>query len=98
METTLPPRMPFPRVAAVEVVGPYQLHLTFQDGTSGVIDAARWLAPEPAGVFASLRDPDEFAKVQLEPGSGTIAWPGDIDLCPDVLYALAHGIPLPGIE
>lgn len=98
MQTTLPPRMPFPRVAAVEVVGPHLLHLTFQDGTSGVIDGARWLTHEPAGVFTSLRDPAEFARVRLEPDAGTIAWPGDIDLCPDVLYALAHGIPLPGIE
>lgn len=98
METTRTPGLPFPRVTAVEVVAPYQLHLTFQDGTSGTIDGSRWLTREPVGVFRGLRDPAEFAKVRLEPAAGTIAWPGDIDLCPDVLYALAHGIALPGIE
>lgn len=74
------------------------MHLTFEDGTSGVVDGWRWLRHEPPGVFAPLRDPAEFAKVRLLPEWGTIAWSGDVDLCPDVLYALAHGIALPGID
>ena len=98
MNVELPPGMPFPRVTAVEVVPPYGLHLTFADGTSGEVDGSRWLRGEPPGVFAPLRDPAEFAKVHLLPEWGTIAWSDDLDLCPDVLYALAHGIALPGID
>lgn len=98
MDVELPPGMPFPRVTAVEVIPPYGLHLTFEDGTSGVVDGCRWLRHEPPGVFAPLRDPAEFAKVHLLPEWGTIAWSDDLDLCPDVLYALAHGIALPGID
>jgi len=98
MEVELPPGMPFPRVTAVEVIPPYGLHLTFEDGTSGVVDGARWLRGEPLGVFAPLLDPAEFAKVYLLPECGTIAWSDDLDVCPDVLYAIAHGIALPGID
>jgi Protein of unknown function (DUF2442) len=97
MDVELPPGMPFPRVTGVEVVPPYGLHLTFADGTSGMVNGSRWLRREPLGVFAPLRDPAEFAKVHLRPDLGTIAWSDDVDLCPDVLYALAHGIALPGV-
>jgi hypothetical protein len=98
MDVRLPDGMPFPTVKAVEVVPPYGLQLTFGDGTSGVVGASRWIQCEPPNVFAALRDPSEFAKVALLPEWGTITWPGDVDVCPDVLYALAHGIALPGID
>ena len=98
MQVELPRGMPFPRITAVEVGPPYGLRLAFQDGTSGMIDGRRWLRDERPGVFEPLRDPAEFAKVYLRPDLGTIAWSDDIDLCPDVLYALAHGIPLPGLD
>lgn len=98
MHVELPPGMPFPRVSAVKLIPPYGLRLNFQDGTSGVVDESRWLLREPLGVFAPLRDPAEFAKVHLRPDLGTIAWSDDLDVCPDVLYALAHGIALPGVD
>ena len=98
MAVDLPPGLPFPLVTAVEVVPPYGLRLNFEDGTSGVVDASRWLLREPPGVFERLRDPAEFAKVRLLPEWGTIVWPGNVDVCPDVLYALAHDIALPGID
>ena len=98
MDVELPLGMPFPRVTGVEVVPPYGLHLTFADGTSGIVDGSRWLRGEPLGVFAPLGDPAEFARVHLRPDLGTIAWSDELDLCPDVLYALAHGIALPGID
>ncbi|HMV32896.1 MAG TPA: DUF2442 domain-containing protein [Gemmatimonadales bacterium] len=97
MTSPMPAGMPFPRVTGVSVQPPYRLHLTFTDGTSGEVDGRRWLDREPAGVFAPLRDPARFAEVTLDPDAGTIRWPGDVDLCPDVLYALCHGVPLPGI-
>jgi hypothetical protein len=36
------------------------------------------------GIFASLRDPAEFAKVGL--GFGTVMWANELDLAPDVMY------------
>ena len=41
-----------PRVTGVEVVPPYQLRLTFADGSTGTVDGARWVLAKKAGVFA----------------------------------------------
>ena len=38
------------------------------------------------GVFALWNDPEQFARVSIDPESHTLAWPGGIDLCPDPLY------------
>jgi hypothetical protein len=37
--------------------------------------------------FSSLRDPAVFEQVTVDEQTGTIAWPGDVDLDPDVIYA-----------
>ena len=39
------------------------------------------------GVFAPLRDPDEFAKVRLWEEGGTICWPNGADVAPETLRA-----------
>ncbi len=85
----------FPRVTDVAVLPPYGLALQFADGTRGVVDCSDLILREDAGVFAALREPAEFAKVYVHPEAHTVAWPHDLDLCPDVLYARAHSIPIP---
>lgn len=37
-------------------------------------------------VFRQWGDKGEFGKVHVDSESGTIAWPGGIDLAPDALY------------
>jgi hypothetical protein len=37
-------------------------------------------------VFESVRDPEHFAQVCLDPEIGTITWPGGADLAPEVRY------------
>jgi hypothetical protein len=81
-------------VVAVTRTGDFSLRLRFRDGTEGEVDFARFLSFK--GVFAPLKDPVEFAKVAVDPESGTIYWPGGADLCPDVLYTRITGAPLPG--
>ncbi|HET9276330.1 MAG TPA: DUF2442 domain-containing protein [Gemmatimonadales bacterium] len=49
-------------------------------------------------MFASHRDPAFFAQVRVDPESGTIAWPNDTDLDPDVLYEAAHGLHTLGVD
>jgi hypothetical protein len=44
------------------------------------------------GVFRVWKDPDEFAKVYLDEESGTLAWPGGLDLAPDALYQEIAGV------
>jgi hypothetical protein len=85
----------YPRITSVEVIAPYTLNLRFADGTGGVVDCSHLILREDAGVFAALRDPNEFAKAYVHPEADTVAWPGDLDLDPDVLYARAHSIPIP---
>ncbi len=73
------------------------LRLSFADGAVHEVD----LAPvfEAGGIFAALRDDDSsFGAVEVDAAFGTIAWPGDIDLDPDVLrgdHSPASGRALP---
>ena len=77
----------FVDVTAVEVTGDHRLRLTFADGPAGDVDfiARRW-----SGVFEPLRDPNYFARVTVDRGAGTIAWPGGQDMAPEPLYAAAR--------
>ena len=74
----------------------YRLNLRFEDGTTGVVDVSRCVSF--TGVFASLRDHEQFAAVQVNPDLGTVCWPCGADLDPDVLYALVTGTPIPSLE
>jgi hypothetical protein len=85
----------FPRVTRVAVIAPYGLDIGFADGSSGIVDCSHLILGENPGVFAQLRDPAEFAKAYVHPEARTVAWPHDLDLDPDVLYARAHAIPIP---
>ena len=74
-------------IAAVEVVGDYRLRLTFADGTVGEVGFA---GREWRGVFEPLRDAHYFARVRVDPESGTIAWPNGADMAPEPLYEQAR--------
>ncbi len=73
------------------------VRLTFADGAVHEIDLAGVL--EAGGVFASIRDDRHvFEAVVVDHEFGTIMWPGDIDLDPDVLrgdQAPASGAAIP---
>lgn len=79
-------------VVAIEVLEPYRLRPTFEDGVVGEVDLARLVGFE--GVFAPLRDPASFRAVRIEPEAGTIVRPNGADLDPDVLYAGVTGVPV----
>jgi hypothetical protein len=70
-------------ITAVEVIAPYTLRLTFADGTVGDVD---FTTREWRGVFEPLRDPDYFARVEVDPEAGTITWPDGLDMAPEPLY------------
>jgi hypothetical protein len=72
-------------VTGVEVIGDYQLRLTFKDGVVGDVN---FTDREWNGVFEPLRDPKRFAQVSIE--LGTIVWPNDgLDMAPEPLYERA---------
>jgi hypothetical protein len=82
-----------PVVTGVAVIGDHVLRLLFSDGTIGDVNlsAGPW-----AGVLEPLSDPDFFAQVAIDAESGTVTWPGEIDLAPEPLYGQARAHPLVG--
>jgi hypothetical protein len=64
----------------------YCLFVRFKDGLSGRVRLNR---EELTGALGPLQDMDFFRRVYID--SGAVAWPGDIDLAPDAMYAqVAH--------
>jgi hypothetical protein len=72
-----------PQITSVEVIGDYSVRLTFTDGLVREVDLTRSLW---GPVMLPLRDPAYFAKVRVDPESGTITWPNGVDFDPDVLH------------
>ena len=73
------------RVTRAEVVGPHHLRLAFNDGTHGEADLGSVL---DGAVFEPLHDPAYFARAELDPVCGTVAWPNGADLAPEALRSL----------
>jgi hypothetical protein len=84
-----------PRITHVRYLGDYRLELRFSDGRHGEIDFRERVVGR-GGVFAPLEDTSFFRQVRVDSEAGTIIWPNDVDLCPDVLYSLVTGKPIPG--
>jgi hypothetical protein len=76
-----------PDITAVTVVEHGVLRLTFSDGLSADINVLdRMRGP----VFADAVTATGFAKVSVDPETGTVVWPGGADLAPDTLYVRAR--------
>jgi hypothetical protein len=74
-----------PRITVAVALEGRWVRLHFTDGLVQDVN----LAPvfERGGVFSAIRDDRSlFEQVRVNPESGTIEWPGEIDLDPDVLY------------
>jgi hypothetical protein len=76
-------------IVAVSPQPGYQLDLRFEDGIAGRLNISQLI--EFSGIFEPLQDFDYFAQVRVNPELGTIEWPNEADLDPDVLYALLTG-------
>ena len=73
------------KITHIEHVQTYLLKLTFNNGTTGIVDLSQSLWGE---VFEPLRNPELFNQFRLYPELGTIAWPNGADLAPEYLYQL----------
>jgi Protein of unknown function (DUF2442) len=60
----------------------YCLFLRFKDGLTGRVQLRQ---EELTGVLAPLRNMRFFEQVFID--CGAVAWPGEIDLAPDAMYA-----------
>jgi hypothetical protein len=64
----------------------YCLFVRFKDGLEGLVH----LRPEQlTGALEPLRDQRFFEQVFVD--DGAVAWPGEIDLAPDAMYAEVSG-------
>ena len=72
-----------PDITEVAVIRHGVVRLVFEDGLIGEVDLLEHLW---GPVFERARTVEGFAEVFVDPESGTIAWPGDVDLAPDTLY------------
>ena len=72
-----------PRIVAVKALSKFNIWIRFRDGTQGTVDLSD-LAGK--GVFARWKRPRFFRSVFVDKETGTVAWPGGIDLAPESLY------------
>ncbi len=76
------------QVVDFEIVRPYTLRITFNDGTTRVID----FAPVLEGYYyAPLRDLTLFNQVRVDPEVHTLVWPNGADFDPATLYNWDQG-------
>ena len=72
-------------IIIAKVLGEHRLELEFSDGTTKAVD----LKPLLTGrMFEPMTDPEYFARVSVDPISGTIVWPNGADIAPEALYDL----------
>lgn len=80
-------------ITAVSAIGPASLHLTWSDGMVADLDLSFMLDDR---AFAALRDPVEFARVEVGDWGHSLTWPSGTDLGADTLWletlsATGHG-------
>src|SRR5437667_12232858 len=71
------------RVTGCEQTAPYTLRVRFEDGVSRTINFEPILRGE---LFGPLRDPEEFARVSIDPEVRALVWPSGADFDPTILY------------
>lgn len=71
-------------VTAVRALAPYRIWVRFEDGLEGEVDLSDLAG---RGVFERwIQNPSEFSQATVDPESGTVVWPGGLDVAPDRLY------------
>jgi Protein of unknown function (DUF2442) len=74
-------------ITNVEPLDGRRIRATFSDGAIKEIDLAEVFAR--GGVMTPIHESREiFEQVRVNPESGTVEWPGEVDLDPEVLYGL----------
>lgn len=74
---------PIYRVQSFQIVGPYTLHVEFDDGAEQIICFEPILYGK---LFGPLRDLTVFDQVRLDPEVHTLVWPNGADFDPATLH------------
>jgi hypothetical protein len=68
----------------------FRVWVRFEDGLEGEVDLSHLVGK---GVFKRWADaPSEFSEVAVDAESGTLVWPGGLDVAPDTLYRDVAGL------
>jgi hypothetical protein len=70
-------------ITEVRVTGPASLYLSWSDGTKADLDLSAHLRDR---AFANLRDPADFAQVEVGDWGHSLAWPSGAELGADALW------------
>ena len=81
--------MQFPKIKSVAPIEKYKLFVAFSNSTQGEYDVSH-LASK--GVFLSRDLDNNFFKVSVNPETGAISWPGDLDIDTINAYCKIKGI------
>ena len=73
------------RATAVQACEDFVIRVTFSNDDVKDIDLSSDLS-NARGVFVPLRDPQVLPEVRINELSGTVEWPGEVDLDTEVLY------------
>lgn len=78
------------RVTAAKYLGGFRIYVRLSDGIEGTADFSNFLKEKRIddSVYEPLRHVDFFRKVTLDRKQGTLVWPNDIDIAPDLLSRL----------
>lgn len=72
-------------VIAVKARPGFKVWVRFEDGVEGEADLSDLAG---RGVFKRwTENPSEFGEASVDPESGTVTWPGGLDVAPDRLYS-----------
>ena len=72
-------------VIAAEAREGFKVWVRFENGVEGEADLSDLAG---RGVFKRwTENPAEFSEVSVDPASGTLIWPGGLDVAPDRLYS-----------
>jgi hypothetical protein len=79
-------------VIEVKALPAFKVWVRFEDGLAGEVDLSELAG---RGVFRRWTQyPSEFLQARVDPESGTVVWPGGLDIAPDRLYRdIAHSAP-----
>ena len=75
------------RILKMEVTGPNELDLKFNNGVRKRVDVSPLLE---GPIFQPLRSTKYFARAKLDEECGTVVWPNGADFAPEILHELSE--------
>ena len=77
-----------PKITSVTAPRPGVLEVVWRDGMRRQVDVSDRMRGHP--LLLGLRDPEMFAKVEIDEFGTGVAWPNGADLCADALRLWAE--------